>query len=164
MAGQSRRKRRDRRMMQDNIVRHHVSQPFIRFALSALTWINRSVCGGQCGRREVRSIPRKRFEVCATSKMWSVLSLSCALIKNEASRNALTVGAVAGESIAMPSDFDHRKCPNCAGRTMHLTRVEPHSPDREDGYERHVYHCAECSNVSRFVFEVPSRQQAAAFG
>ena len=25
----------------------------------------------------------------------------------------------------MPSDFDHRKCPNCAGRTMRLTRVEP---------------------------------------
>jgi len=55
----------------------------------------------------------------------------------------------------MPSDFDHRKCPNCAGRTMRLTHVEPHSPDREDGYERHVYQCAECANVSRFVFEVP---------
>ena len=25
----------------------------------------------------------------------------------------------------MPSDFDHRKCPNCAGRSMRLTRVEP---------------------------------------
>ena len=60
-----------------------------------------------------------------------------------------------GVSIPMPSDFDHRKCPNCAGRTMRLTRVEPHSPDREDGYERHVYHCAECANVSRFVFEAP---------
>ena len=54
----------------------------------------------------------------------------------------------------MPSNFDHRKCPNCVGSTMRLTRVEPHNPDREDGYERHVYHCAECTNVSRFVFEV----------
>ena len=51
----------------------------------------------------------------------------------------------------MPSDFDHRKCPNCAGRTMRLTRVEPHSPDREDGYERHVYRCVECANVSRVL-------------
>ena len=51
-----------------------------------------------------------------------------------------------------------------SGRGVRLTRVEPHSPDREDGYERHVYHCAECSNVSRFVFEVPPRQQTAAFG
>ena len=64
----------------------------------------------------------------------------------------------------MTSDFDHRKCPNCAGRTMRLTRVEPHSPNREDGYERHVYYCAECANVSRFVFEVPPKQQTAAFG
>ena len=63
----------------------------------------------------------------------------------------------------MPSDFDHRKCPNCAGRTMRLTHVEPHSPDREDGYERHVYQCGECANVSRFVFEVPPRQRTPAF-
>ena len=36
---------------------------------------------------------------------------------------------------------------------MRLTCIEPHSRDREDGYERHVYRCAECANVSRFVFE-----------
>ncbi len=58
----------------------------------------------------------------------------------------------------MTSDFDHRKCPNCEGSTMRLTRVEPHRADVEDGYERHVYRCAECTNVSRFVFEVWPRQ------
>jgi hypothetical protein len=61
----------------------------------------------------------------------------------------------------MSSDFDHRKCPNCAGSTMRLARVEPHSLDREDGYERHVYRCSECANVSRFVFEVPPRHRYA---
>ena len=64
----------------------------------------------------------------------------------------------------MPSDFDHRTFPNCTGRTMRLTRVEPHSPDREDGYERHVYRCAECANVSRLVFEVSLRHRTAALG
>lgn len=53
----------------------------------------------------------------------------------------------------MPSAFDHRQCPNCAGRTMRLMQVQPHRPDGEDGYERHVYQCSECANVSRFVFE-----------
>ncbi|KRR21455.1 hypothetical protein CQ14_07400 [Bradyrhizobium lablabi] len=67
-------------------------------------------------------------------------------------------------SIAMPSDFDHRKCPNCAGSIMCLIRVEPHHPDSEDGYERHSYRCAECANVSRFVFEVRTRQAMAVFG
>ena len=44
----------------------------------------------------------------------------------------------------MPSDFDHRQCTkNCAGRTMRLMQVQPHRPDGEDGYERHVYHCSE---------------------
>jgi hypothetical protein len=60
----------------------------------------------------------------------------------------------------MLSDFDHRKCPTC-GKTMRLALVEPRRPVGEDRYERHVYHCGECSNVSRFVFELPSRQIAA---
>lgn len=64
----------------------------------------------------------------------------------------------------MPSAFDHRQCPNCAGRTMRLMQVQPHRPDGEDGYERHVYQCSECANVSRFVFESPSRQATASFG
>jgi hypothetical protein len=52
----------------------------------------------------------------------------------------------------MYSDFDHRNCPNC-GSTMRLTGIEPHRSDGEDGYERHVYRCDTCANVSRFVFE-----------
>jgi hypothetical protein len=57
----------------------------------------------------------------------------------------------------MSSTFDHRQCPNCANSTMRLTCVEPHNPDRDDGYEWHVYHCTECRNVSRFVFDVCCR-------
>jgi hypothetical protein len=68
------------------------------------------------------------------------------------------------ESIAVSSDFDHRKCPNCAGRTMRLTRIEPHNSHRKDGYEWHVYRCAGCANVSRFVFEMSPRQQTASLG
>jgi len=57
----------------------------------------------------------------------------------------------------MISDFDHRECPVCKS-TMRLMLVEPHRPTGNDGYERHVFHCQECVNVSRFVFEIPSRQ------
>ena len=98
-----------------------------------------------------------KTQVCATTKMRGVLQTIVRINRKEASRNAFATrdGSVMRSEHPMPSDFDHRKCPNCAGRTMRLTRVEPHSPDREDGYERHVYHCAECANVSRFVFEAP---------
>jgi hypothetical protein len=65
------------------------------------------------------------------------------------------------ECVVMPSTFDHRQCPNCANSTMRLTCVEPHNPDRDDGYEWQVYRCTECGNVSRFVLE---RQRAAVFG
>ena len=60
----------------------------------------------------------------------------------------------------MNSDFDHRACPICA-RVMRLAYVEPRRTAFEDGYERHEYRCVECENVSRFVFEVPSRREAA---
>jgi hypothetical protein len=61
---------------------------------------------------------------------------------------------------SMISDFDHRQCPVCH-RTMRLMLVEPRRPTGNDGYERHVLYCDECANVSRFVFELPSRQIAA---
>ncbi len=63
----------------------------------------------------------------------------------------------------MPSNFDYRKCPNCAGSTMRLIRVEPHRPDGKDGYERHFFGCTECANVSRFVFETSSRHERVTF-
>lgn len=42
---------------------------------------------------------------------------------------------------------------------MRLIRVEPHRPDGEDGYERHVFGCTESANVIRFIFEAPSRRE-----
>jgi len=59
----------------------------------------------------------------------------------------------------MPVDFDHRRCPVC-DTPMKLTSVAPRRPDRDDGFEHHVYRCEECSNVSRFVFEAPSKAVA----
>ena len=44
---------------------------------------------------------------------------------------------------------------------MRLMLVEPRRLTSNDGYERHVFHCDECANVSRFIFETPSRQIAA---
>jgi RNase P subunit RPR2 len=57
------------------------------------------------------------------------------------------------------SDFDHRECPVC-NSTMRLMLMEPRRLTNTDGYERHVFHCDECANVSRFIFETPSRQIA----
>ncbi|MGY2906736.1 hypothetical protein [Bradyrhizobium sp. URHC0002] len=59
-------------MMQDNIVRHHVSQPFVHFAVSALTWINCSVCGGKCATK-IRSVLRTMKQVAidvAQAQQW----------------------------------------------------------------------------------------------
>jgi hypothetical protein len=37
---------------------------------------------------------------------------------------------------------------------MRLVLVEPRQPTGQDGYERHLYRCTDCENVSRFIFEV----------
>jgi len=39
---------------------------------------------------------------------------------------------------------------------MRLASIEPRRPDRNDGFEHHVYRCDSCANVSRFVFETPA--------
>lgn len=49
--------------------------------------------------------------------------------------------------------FDHRQCPVCSS-IMRLVLVEPRQPTGQDGYERHLYRCTDCENVSRFIFEV----------
>ena len=36
---------------------------------------------------------------------------------------------------------------------MRLIAVEPHCSDRDDGFEKHLYRCDDCGNLSRFVFE-----------
>lgn len=59
----------------------------------------------------------------------------------------------------MHTEFDHRQCPNCE-RPMRLVAVEPRRLDREDGFECHIYRCDACANVSRFVFELPSKAAA----
>jgi hypothetical protein len=46
--------------------------------------------------------------------------------------------------------FDHRRCPVCSS-IMRLVLLEPRRPTGQDGYERHVYRCTECENVSRFI-------------
>jgi hypothetical protein len=60
----------------------------------------------------------------------------------------------------MHPNFDHRQCPNC-DTLMRLISIEPHRPDRDDGFERHLYRCDNCLNLSRFIFEKPPREQAA---
>ena len=59
----------------------------------------------------------------------------------------------------MNSNFDFRSCPSCE-QPMRLCAVEPRRLHRDDGYERHTYRCDACANVSRFVFELPSRAAA----
>lgn len=59
----------------------------------------------------------------------------------------------------MHDDFDHRSCPACE-QTMRLGSVEPRNVLHEHDFENHTYVCDTCGNVSRFVFEVPSRTPA----
>ena len=50
------------------------------------------------------------------------------------------------------TSFDPSRCPNC-GATMRLARVEPRPVGRAHEFERHVYRCEDCENISRFVFD-----------
>jgi hypothetical protein len=72
---------------------------------------------------------------------------------------SIGVCAAAAMDEQSQSDFDHRCCPNC-GAVMRLASVEPRRLHREDDYERHTYRCEACANLSRFVFELPSRTAA----
>jgi RNase P subunit RPR2 len=60
----------------------------------------------------------------------------------------------------MHDEFDHRRCPRC-DELMRLSEVEPRMLFREPEYEQHTYCCQACGNLSRFVFELPSRAEAA---
>jgi hypothetical protein len=73
----------------------------------------------------------------------------------------------AGDKILFPiwgypvhEDFDHRRCPRCS-ELMRLSTIEPRVLFREPEHEQHIYACDTCANVSRFVFELPSRARAA---
>jgi uncharacterized protein with PIN domain len=52
----------------------------------------------------------------------------------------------------MHSAFDPSLCPNCGAR-MRLARVEPRPVGRVDEFERHIYRCDDCTNISRFVID-----------
>jgi len=60
----------------------------------------------------------------------------------------------------MHEDFDHRRCPRC-DELMRLSSVQPRTWYGEPDYEQHTYQCDACGNLSRFVFELPSRANAA---
>jgi hypothetical protein len=71
-------------------------------------------------------------------------------------KSSLTIELGSAGSGSMHADFDHRQCPVCETQ-MRLASIEPLRLDRDDGFERHVYRCDGCANVSRFVFETPSK-------
>lgn len=48
--------------------------------------------------------------------------------------------------------FDHTRCPNCNAR-MRLAKVEPRPLRNDLDFERHIYQCDRCSNLSRFVID-----------
>ncbi|WP_022721649.1 hypothetical protein [Rhodopseudomonas sp. B29] len=50
------------------------------------------------------------------------------------------------------SEFDPSRCPEC-GATMRLARIEPRPIRRFAEFERHIYRCEDCDNVSRFVVD-----------
>ena len=54
------------------------------------------------------------------------------------------------------SIFDFSRCPVC-DIEMRLALVEPRRLYKEEKCERHVYRCDRCANLSRFIFEYPSR-------
>jgi hypothetical protein len=56
----------------------------------------------------------------------------------------------------MESTFDFSLCPVC-NEAMRLSFVEPRRLHTEEKYERHIYRCGYCANVSQFIFEYPSR-------
>jgi len=56
----------------------------------------------------------------------------------------------------MHADFDHRQCPVCE-TPIRLASIGPRRLNCDDGFEHHVYRFENCSNVSRFVFEAPSK-------
>jgi hypothetical protein len=51
-----------------------------------------------------------------------------------------------------PVTFDPSRCPVC-GATMQLAAVEPRPVGRRLEFERHIYRCEDCANVSRFVID-----------
>lgn len=48
--------------------------------------------------------------------------------------------------------FDPSRCPDC-GATMRLARVEPRPVGSATEFERHIYRCDDCANLSRFVVD-----------
>ena len=58
----------------------------------------------------------------------------------------------------MDTHFDHTRCPNCDAR-MRLAEVEPPPVRNDFDFERHVYQCDRCSNLSRFVIDRKSRPE-----
>ena len=56
----------------------------------------------------------------------------------------------------MKSAFEFSLCPVC-NKEMRLSSVEPRLLYVEEKYERHIYRCGHCANVSQFIFEYPSR-------
>lgn len=54
--------------------------------------------------------------------------------------------------------FDPTCCPNC-GTRMQLARVEPRPLGRIQEFERHIYRCDDCANISRFVIDRHSQAE-----
>ncbi|MBB5046319.1 DNA-directed RNA polymerase subunit RPC12/RpoP [Rhodopseudomonas rhenobacensis] len=48
--------------------------------------------------------------------------------------------------------FDPSRCPNC-GMRMRLSRVEPRPVGFAHEFDRHIYRCLHCDNISRFVVD-----------
>jgi uncharacterized protein with PIN domain len=48
--------------------------------------------------------------------------------------------------------FDPSRCPVCDA-TMRLARVEPRPVGSAIEFERHIYRCDDCANLSRFVVD-----------
>jgi hypothetical protein len=48
--------------------------------------------------------------------------------------------------------FDPSLCPDC-GTRMRLARVEPRPVGFAHEFDRHIYRCTACDNISRFVVE-----------
>ncbi|KIZ37134.1 hypothetical protein OO17_23920 [Rhodopseudomonas palustris] len=51
--------------------------------------------------------------------------------------------------------FDPLCCPNCGAR-MRLARIDARPVRRFEEFERHIYRCDDCANISRFVIDKQS--------
>ena len=66
------------------------------------------------------------------------------------------------ETLSPELGFDHTLCPICRAR-MQFARAEARPLQGSRDFERHVYRCARCANVSRFVVDIRARPLLAAF-